>query len=178
MEERRALLRRIRFWLTVFVVGLVLSGLTAFPLVAEAQWAHRLLSAPGSPAPGLLPGLVDWSERVSSGLQHVDRHHPFVLYGTDWLAFAHLAIAVAFYGPLRDPVRNVWVVQFGLIACAGVVPIALICGPIRQIPPTWMLVSASFGVLGAIPLVIVYRNIRRMEALENASADAGGRNGG
>ncbi|SCF41963.1 hypothetical protein [Micromonospora mirobrigensis] len=34
-----------------------------------------------------------------------------MLYGTDWLAFAHLVLAVAFWGPLRDPVRNVWVVQ-------------------------------------------------------------------
>jgi hypothetical protein len=28
-------LRRIRFWLAVFMAGLVLSGVTAFPLVTE-----------------------------------------------------------------------------------------------------------------------------------------------
>ena len=29
-----------------------------------------------------------------------------IAYGTDWLAFAHITIAVAFLGPLKDPVRN------------------------------------------------------------------------
>ncbi|HKR26873.1 MAG TPA: hypothetical protein VJS11_05440 [Acidobacteriaceae bacterium] len=31
-------LRRIRFWLGIFIVGLVLSGVTAFPLVTETRW--------------------------------------------------------------------------------------------------------------------------------------------
>ena len=33
-----------------------------------------------------------------------------------------LVIAIVFIGPLRDPVKNVWVVEFGMIACALVVP--------------------------------------------------------
>jgi hypothetical protein len=33
------------------------------------------------------------------------------------IAFAHLAIAIAFIGPYIDPVRNKWVITFGLIAC-------------------------------------------------------------
>jgi len=37
--------------------------------------------------------------------------YPFIAYGTDWLAFAHFVIAIAFIGPWRDPVRNVWVVE-------------------------------------------------------------------
>ncbi|CAM5660696.1 hypothetical protein SALBM217S_01493 [Streptomyces griseoloalbus] len=53
-----------------------------------------------------------------------DTDAPFLLLGTDWLAFAHLVIAVAFYGPYRDPVRNIWVVEFGMIACAGIIPLA------------------------------------------------------
>ena len=75
-------------------------------------------------------------------------------YGTDWLAFAHLVIAVAFVGPLRDPVKNVWVVEWGMIACLSVIPLALICGPIRGIPFCWQIIDCSFGVVGVIPLAI------------------------
>src|SRR4051812_41374297 len=83
-------------------------------------------------------------------------------YGTDWLAFAHLVIAVAFWGPLRDPVRNIWVVHFGMIACVAVVPLALIAGPIRGIPWWWQLIDISFGAVGIIPLLFAERGIRRL----------------
>ncbi|MFF3502941.1 hypothetical protein [Streptomyces sp. NPDC003247] len=165
MSDRAALLRGIRAWLVFFVVCLVLSGATAFPLVHELRWtedALRVLSVPDH-----LPALMDWIERVRRGLDTVDAEYPFVLYGTDWLAFAHLVIAVAFYGPYRDPVRNVWVVEFGMIACAGVVPLALICGPVRGIPFWWTVIDLSFGV---IPLYAVRRRIKRLEALETLAA--------
>ena len=63
-----------------------------------------------------------------------------------------MVIAVAFIGPLRDPVKNVWVIDFGMIACAAVIPLALICGPIRGIPFWWQLIDCSFGVVGIVPL--------------------------
>lgn len=113
--DRVALLKGIRVWLVLFVVCLVLSGATAFPLVHELHWTEDLLRSLS--VPEHLPALMDWIERVRQGLDVVDEDYPFLLYGTDWLAFAHLVIAVAFYGPYRDPVRNIWVVEFALIAC-------------------------------------------------------------
>uniref|UniRef100_A0AAU1ZXS5 Cytoplasmic membrane protein n=1 Tax=Streptomyces sp. NBC_00093 TaxID=2975649 RepID=A0AAU1ZXS5_9ACTN len=163
MSDRAALLKGIRAWLVLFVVCLVLSGATAFPLVHELRWTESLLRALS--VPEQLPGLMDWVVRVRDGLDATDERFPFVLYGTDWLAFAHLVIAVAFYGPYRDPVRNIWVVEFGMIACAGVVPLALICGPIRGIPFWWTVVDISFGVFGVIPLYAVRKRIKRLEAL-------------
>ena len=38
-------LRRIRFWLGLFIVGLILSGITAFPLQSELGWLISLLNA-------------------------------------------------------------------------------------------------------------------------------------
>lgn len=87
----------------------------------------------------------------------------FLAYGTDWLAFAHLVIAVAFIGPLRDPVRNAWVVTFGLIACAGVVPLALIAGAVRGIPPYWRAIDCAFGVGGTALLWPCHVAIRELE---------------
>ena len=106
---------------------------------------------------------VAWVDRVRLALEDVDARYPFVAYGTDWLAFAHLAIAVVFIGPLLDPVRNIWVIQFGVIACAGIVPLALIAGGIRGIPLGWQLIDISFGVIGVIPIVIAWRLTRRLE---------------
>ncbi|MEV5309447.1 hypothetical protein [Streptomyces sp. NPDC052610] len=160
---RAALLKGIRAWLVLFVVCLVLSGATAFPLVHELRWAESALRALS--APEYAPGLTHWIERVRYGLDAVDARYPFVLYGTDWLAFAHLVIAVAFYGPYRDPVRNIWVVEFGMIACAGIVPLALICGPIRGIPFWWTVIDMSFGVFGVIPLYVVREKIKRLARL-------------
>ena len=162
----RALRARIRVWLVVFVVCLVLSGITAFPLVTELRLLDSALTSWAAPVAELLPGLAEWIARVRAGLEAADAQHPFVLYGTDWLAFAHLVIAVAFYGVYRDPVRNIWVVEFGMIACAGIIPLALICGPIRGIPFWWSVIDMSFGVFGVLPLLVVRRMIKRMEALE------------
>ncbi|MDG9720965.1 hypothetical protein [Streptomyces sp. DH24] len=170
MSDRAALLKGIRAWLAVFVVCLVLSGATAFPLVHELRWAESLVNA--TSAPEHLPGLADWITRVRQGLDAADAEYPFLLYGTDWLAFAHLVIAVAFYGPYRDPVRNIWVVEFGMIACAGIVPLALICGPIRGIPFWWSVIDMAFGVFGVIPLYVVRRRIKRLEALTAVPATA------
>ncbi|MFJ6720203.1 hypothetical protein [Streptomyces sp. NPDC091259] len=157
MSERSALRRRIRAWLVLFIVCLALSGLTAFPLVSELHWANSVISH-------------EWLRRVGDGLDQADARYPFLLYGTDWLAFAHLVIAVFFYGVHRDPVRNIWIVEAGVIACVAVIPLALICGPIRGIPFGWSLIDMSFGVFGVIPLLVLRRLIKRLEALTSADA--------
>ncbi|MEW1697997.1 MULTISPECIES: hypothetical protein [unclassified Streptomyces] len=160
----RALLARIRAWLILFVVCLVLSGLTAFPLITELRLLDSALSTWAAPVADALPGLAEWIHTVRLGLDTAGAESPYLLYGTDWLAFAHLVIAVAFYGVHRDPVRNVWVVEFGMIACVGIIPLALICGPIRDIPFWWSVVDMSFGVFGILPLIHVRRLIKRLEA--------------
>ncbi|MBO0867674.1 MAG: hypothetical protein J2P15_03835 [Micromonosporaceae bacterium] len=151
--------RRIRLWLAIVIAGLVVSGVTAFPLEIETRYLARSVA----PVAGYLPGLASWLTRVHNGLAETGRRYPFIAYGTDWLAFAHLVLAVAFWGPVRDPVRNVWVVQLGIIACAGVIPLALICGPVRGIPFGWTCVDMSFGVFGVVPLLLAYRHIRVLQ---------------
>jgi hypothetical protein len=146
-------LRQIRLLLAFFVVALVLSGLTAFPL----PWELRLLTSwfgEGTKTAATLPALAHWLSYVQEGLETAGRDYPFLAYGTDWLGFAHLVIAIAFLGPLKDPVKNIWVVEFGMIACLLVIPLALICGPLRGIPFGWQLIDCSFGVIGLIPLAI------------------------
>jgi hypothetical protein len=155
--------RRIRFWLAVFMAGLVLSGITAFPLEAELRWLAAALHAGPVQRFAEATHLPAWIERVKDAVGETNLRYPFLAYGTDWLAFAHLVIAVAFVGPYIDPVRNKWLITFGLIACAGVIPLALIAGSVRGIPFGWRMIDCSFGVMGMVPLMICRNSIRVLE---------------
>ncbi|GIJ36537.1 hypothetical protein SAMN05216284_11355 [Micromonospora sediminimaris] len=51
-----------------------------------------------------------------------------------------------------------------MIACVGIVPLALICGPLREIPWFWTVVDLSFAVGAFPPLWFAYRHIRAIES--------------
>jgi hypothetical protein len=139
--------RRIKLLTWLFIAGLVLSGATAIPLQGELKLLVNIFAANGEPSE-----LARWLFRVRDALAQTQAQHPFLLYGTDWLAFGHFVIAIAFIGALRDPVRNRWIFDFGLIACALVIPYALVFGGLRGIPFWWRLTDCSFGVFGFVPL--------------------------
>ncbi len=159
MTRADRLRRRICGWLWVFILGLVFSGITAIPLAWELNLLARVVTLHGSV-------LARWVWRVRDGLNQTYAQAPFMAYGTDWLAFGHLVIALAFVGPLRDPVRNRWVITFGLIACVLVVPWALVFGALRGIPFFWRLIDCSFGIFGVIPLWLCRRDIDALERME------------
>jgi len=165
-NETQRLRRRIRVLLLLFLTGLLLGGLTAFPIRSEAVLLQQLLGE-GSSIGYRFPGMARWISHIHSGIVQMSRDYPFMMYATDWLAFAHIVIAIAFIGPLRDPVKNIWVIQFGMIACVLVIPLALICGPIRGFPLVWLLVDCSFGIVGFLPLWFAYRYTRRLAQIEN-----------
>ena len=152
----------IRRWVLFFMIALVLSGATAFLLETELNWLVGVWP-PGN-------AVYTWLTRVDAALKDTYAHYPFMAYGYDWLAFAHLVIAMAFIGVLRDPVRNKWVVEFGMLACVAVFPLAFIAGAIRGIPVYWRLIDCSFGVIGLVPLMICYRKIRALERLFSQKA--------
>jgi hypothetical protein len=68
-------------------------------------------------------------------------------------------IAIAFRGPWRDPLKNKWVIEFGMIACVLLIPYALFMSEVRDIPWGWRLIDCSFGVFGFIPLWLCRREI-------------------
>jgi len=154
----KKLLREIRLWLILFVILLVLSGLTAFPIQTELNWLAQYTH--------LFPeNLRLWLEKTTAAVNDTYSKYPQLAYGYDWLAFAHIVIGVAFIRPYRDPVRNIWVVEWGMIACMLVPFLAFICGPIREIPFFWRLIDTSFGVFGILPLWYVRRKIKILEKL-------------
>ena len=158
MTREDILYTRIRLWTAFFIVGLFVSGATAIPLPTELNFLANQFGAPSQSSE-----LSRWLTRVQEALNQTQSTYPFMFYGTDWLAFGHFVIAIAFIGAFRDPVRNRWLFDFGLIACALVVPYALICGGIRGIPIWWRLIDCSFGIFGAIPLWLCRRYALALE---------------
>lgn len=156
MLTNSQLKRKIKTWIVLFIVLLILSGITAFPIETELAFLVNHISS--------FPEFMQtWITTIYTEVKTVNENYPHLSYGTDWLAFAHIVIATVFIGPLIDPVKNVWVIQFGMIACIMVFPLALIAGPIRQIPFFWQMIDCSFGVFGFISLYITYKNIRLLE---------------
>jgi hypothetical protein len=157
--------QRIRYTLIFFVVALVASGVTAFPLKWEVDILLKLLG-PGTFMASLWPALSQWLATVHQGISAVHDQYAFMFYGTDWLAFAHIVIGIAFIGPLRDPVRNLWIVDWGMICCILVIPLALIMAPLRGVPFFWRLFDCAFGLFGIIPLWLVRRDILALGTME------------
>lgn len=157
----RKLLKRIKITIIFFMVAVAISGITAFPLEAELRW---LLSYRDS-MPATLAAFL---EQVYNALHDTNIKYPMLAYGYDWLAFAHIVIALFFIGPLKDPVKNIWVIEWGMLACIAVIPLAFIAGEVRGIPLYWKLIDCSFGVFGIIPLYILRKWIKKLESISDS----------
>src|SRR5690242_4234000 len=86
-----ALRRRIRNMIIFFMVMISLSGITAFPVETELRWLNGWLHA------GRLSQFLAY---IETAMTETNRNYPQMAYGFDWLAFAHLVIAMMFIGPL------------------------------------------------------------------------------
>ena len=164
MNSREMQLRRRVAWCAWIVMGgLVLSGVTAIPLAPELDVLARIVGAANLSSEQAGSGFVRWVLIVRDGLHVTYARYPFIAYGTDWLAFAHIVLAIAFLGAWRHPLRNLWLFRFGMIACGLVVPWALIFGELRGIPVGWRLIDCAFGVVGFIPCWIAFRSAKELE---------------
>ena len=162
------LLRRIRITILFFMMALALSGITAFPIVWEINTLLPWLNAQNW-VTQYFPDMLTFLNHIHEGVNMMNASYKFIFYGTDWLAFAHIVIAIAFIGPLKDPVRNKWVIDFGIINCLLIFPLAFIMGPLRDIPLIWRIIDCSFGIFGLIPLFLVRRWIQELEIKNSAT---------
>lgn len=156
------LLFRYRLSLGLFIVGLILSGVTAFPLLTELRLLASWLGIAHAADYAQLTGLQHWIARVLFALEQNEAQFPFLAYGTDWLAFGHLCIAVFFIRPWFKPLESDWVLKCGLVCCVAIIPTAFIAGHVRGIPVYWRLIDCSFGIIGAVPLLYCLRQTTRL----------------
>jgi hypothetical protein len=153
-------LKRTKLMLGIIVFGLLVSAVTIWPAVPELKLAVRIVWGDAE-ATGVLHKFV---LQAIDGLENMNDNYPFMFYAHDWLAFAHIVLAILFAGAIRDPVRNIWVVQCGLIMCALVPVLAGICIPIRGLPFCWFWFDFAFAPAAALPLWIALKDIRKAEA--------------
>jgi hypothetical protein len=144
-------IKRVKGLLLFFIISLFLSGATALPVDRELSFLLDFVP------PHSVAGV--WGAKALHAYQLVQQQYPFLLYGYDWLAFAHFVLAILFIGPYNDPVKNKWVIQFGLIACLLILPFAMFAGHLRGIPFWWRLIDCSFGVFGFAVLWPCYRYV-------------------
>ncbi len=155
--------RQIAKWLRIYIGVLILSGISAIPLEKELGFVIQHLPFDGS--------VRGWLFKAMTAVRQTSETYPFLFYGYDWLAFAHFILAILFIGPLNDPVKNRWVIEFGVIACILIIPFASIAGHFRGIPVWWRLIDCSFGMLGLIPLLICLQKIGQLEKAEQLKAE-------
>jgi hypothetical protein len=135
------LLKKTRLLVAFFIVALAISGITAFPVYSELKWLQQTSLMNNNSF------LASWLNKVFEGVRSAQTNYPFLFYGFDWLAFAHLVIAALFYGVYKNPVRNKFIIDWGIFCCIGIIPLAFICGSIRGIPLLHILVDCSFGII-------------------------------
>lgn len=148
--------------LTAFIIfGLVVSGITAFPLRWELDiLANLVTTADSSLNPADHTGLAHLVLKVREGLHETYEKNHFIAYGTDWLAFGHIVIALFFIPVWIDPFRYRANLFVGFAACVLIFPLAMICGPIRGIPFYWQLIDCSFGVVAGVVFAFMLRLTR------------------
>ena len=146
-------MKTIRLLISVFIILLLISGITAFPIKWEMQFllSHR----------HLFPSTLSaWIEQVGNVINETP---DIMFYGTDWLAFGHIVIALFFIPIYINPVHYKLNIIIGMIACIAVFPLAFICGPIRGIPFLHQLIDCSFGFFGFALLHNIYKKIKKIE---------------
>jgi len=147
---------RLRIWL--IIIGLAISDLTAFPIETELAWLCKYVY--------VNPEFMrEWLFAVYHAVKYINQNYPYLSYGTDWLAFAHLLFVVLFAGTLKDPVKNIWVIEFGIIAAIAIFPLAFIAGGIRGIPIFWRLIDCSFGIITLLVLIPCHHLIKKLTHL-------------
>jgi hypothetical protein len=152
-------MKTIRIHLSLFIVLLLLSGITAFPLQQEIVFLdshHHVFS----------PALQQWLHHLYLVITSTS---PVMLYGTDWLAFAHIVISLFFIPVFKKPVQYKDNLKVGITACLLVFPLAFICGPLRGIPFFHQLIDCLFGLFGSLYLYFILRKINKLESTTHAT---------
>jgi hypothetical protein len=156
ITKEKQLRGRIKAAIIITMIGLLFNGMSSVPLRSELD---ILLSHPNR----LPQFLLDWWTYVRQGVYETSEKYEFMRYGFDWLAFAHLMIAIAFIGPLRDPVKNQWVVKWGMIVAACGIVMAFGWERMRGIPVWWSFIDAGISYAAFVVLWLCNRWIGRLK---------------
>lgn len=148
-----SLLSRIRLVLAIAIVCLILGSLATLAAPHTISVVLSILSRMEIATPDTSHSFR-WLQHIQLQLGRDSDLHPMLHFCADLFAFVQLVFALALIGPLRNPIRNQWVIQFGILACCGLIPVALILGPWHGLPMAWRLVSCGAALCGIVTLML------------------------
>ena len=158
------LLIRIRMVLTLAISCLILGSLATFAAPHSIAVVLAVFRRFDLATPATSHALM-WLRHIQLQLGRDSHRHPMLHYGADLFAFVELAFALVLISPLRNPVRNQWVIQSGILACCCLIPFALILGPWHGLPMAWRIVSCVVALCGIAPLMLCRHYITLYETL-------------
>ena len=116
-------------------------ALTAFTASAAASWPSDITA---------LPDRAVFFAADTGGIMQ--------LWSTDGTAAGTMMLSA-----VQDPAGLG--LTAGMIACAALVPLAMICCAVRSLPFYWRLIDCSFGAFGIVPLIPCQRLGRRVPCM-------------
>ncbi len=155
------LLTRIRLCLALLMAGLLFSSLPGFFPLNGTKWILGLLARTSHFGDGT--PLFTWFLGTRQALMATSLTARFLFYATNRDGLSRILFALLFLGPYRDPVRNRWVINFGLLSCAALVLFAFVAGEIQGMPFLWRCADAAFALLCALPLLLCKHYIHLFE---------------
>ena len=157
---------RIRIMLVIFIIGLGISCQAVIFVRPQLAWFKKY-SGPETFVGRNFPSVSEWVSSLHEGFTITYETYPFIEYCMLWLAFAHIVLIIMCVGVVKNPVRNIWIVQGCMISCIMLVPTVLLLGPVFRIPLFHCIIDGLFGLAGIIPLGIVYRDIKRLSEVKS-----------
>jgi len=166
MKEEQIILRKIRFYLILFLLAILFSLHTVVFVEVETELFAKYLGH-DTFMEKLYPCVAEWMEHLHLAILETYTSYPVMAYCMDWLSYACVVFAVFLLGAIKNPVRNIWIVQAFMFACILAFFLPFIVGPIRDIPVFWRFIDSSFGIVGFLFLLLPYRLIKKLETLIN-----------
>lgn len=165
MDEQKAL-KKIRIYLILFLLAFLFSLHTIVFVEIETELLAKYVGH-GTFMEEFCPSISAWIEHLNLAVSETYSSYPVIAYCMDWLVYVWVVFAIFLLGSIKDPVKNVWIIQVFMVACCLGFILPFIVGPIRDIPIFWRFVDASYGLVGLLFLLLPYRLIRKLEALHH-----------
>ena len=154
------------FWLVLFFLGVLFGLHTVVFVEAETAFFVKYLGS-GTAFSEKLPFISSWIDTLYVSVSNTYETYPVIAYCMDWLSYACVVFAIFMIGAIRQPVKNVWIVQVYLIACLLAAVLPFVAGPFRDIPIFWRFIDGSFGIIGFLILLPAYRLIKKLEKTDS-----------
>ena len=160
-KEQNNTLKKIRIYLVLFFLGILFSLHTVLFVEVETEFFARHQGS-GTSMEQKLPVVSDWIENLYVSVKETYTNYPVMAYCMDWLSYACVVFAIFLIGAIKDPVKNIWIIQVFMLACVLAAALPFIAGPFRGVPIFWRCLDGSFGLIGFLVLLMPYRLTKKL----------------